>query len=152
MATQMTPCLRCGGLQDIEPIYHLNRQCFSEYWSRQSLYSALESGYDLIICDVDAQPAGYLLSLCVMDEIQIMQVAVAPAWRRQGLARYMTDYLIEHATDVSNLLLEVRASNVAARALYARLGFEEVGCRKQYYTPDAAGVREDALLMSRSAS
>ncbi|GAV21451.1 ribosomal-protein-alanine N-acetyltransferase [Mariprofundus micogutta] len=85
----------------------------------------------------------------MFDEVQIMQIAVADSWRRQGLAAAMSEYLLQCSGPVQQVTLEVRVSNRAARALYARLGFEEVGLRKKYYAPDAAGISEDALLMSK---
>jgi len=121
---------------------------FDQGWTLEALYSALESGYDLIVCEKDAVPVGYLLSLSVLDEIQIMQIAVAEACRRQGLAAAMTAFLLEHAGQMACVTLEVRVSNHAARALYAGRGFETVGLRRKYYPPDASGFSEDALLMS----
>jgi len=145
----LTVILRQGNLADIEAVYRLNRTCFPEYWSRASLFSALESGYDLLLCEVDDKPVAYLLSLTVLDEIQIMQVAVSPPYRRQGLASRMTQSLKTASHKPVTLTLEVRLSNQAARTLYASLGFEEVGYRKSYYAPDASGYREDAVLMAR---
>jgi len=141
--------LRQGKLADVEAVYRLNREIFSEYWSRASLFSALESGYDVLLCEADGMPVAYLLSLTVLDEIQIMQVAVAAASRRQGLARRMTECLMDAATEINTITLEVRQSNLAAQQLYAGLGFEAVGCRKKYYAPDIAGHREDAILMTK---
>jgi len=152
MRTMITS-LRQGGLADLEAIYQLNRENFSEYWSRESLFSALESGYDLLLCEAEGQAVGYLLSLTILDEIQIMQIAVSSHYRRQGIASRMTaaltkppDVAAHHARAIT---LEVRQSNHAARKLYAGLGFEEVGYRKKYYAPDINGNREDAVLMTR---
>ncbi len=130
-------------------MFRLNQQAFDQAWSLQALFSALESGYDLIVCEKDGLLVGYLLSVRVLDEIQIMQIAVATLCRRQGLAAAMSHYLLQHTDHLEQVTLEVRASNHAARALYARLGFEEVGLRKKYYAPDEAGFSEDALLMSK---
>jgi len=147
----MTYQLRCGDLADIETVYRLNRESFAEYWSRESLFSALESGYDLLLCENEHGIAvAYLLSLTILDEIQIMQVSVSPDNRRQGLAHRMTEALITASPDACTMTLEVRASNDAARALYAGLGFEETGLRRRYYSPDANGYREDAVLMTRT--
>jgi len=144
----MNITLRQGNLEDTEAIYRLNRESFSEYWSREALFSALESGYDLLLCELDGLPVAYLLSLAVCGEIQIMQIAVSPAYRRQGLARRMTETLAASSNTACTVTLEVRLSNQAARALYAGLGFEEAGVRKKYYSPDANGYREDAILMT----
>jgi len=143
----MSYTLRQGDIADIEAVYRLNRACFSEYWSRESLFSALESGYDLLLCETDDQAVAYLLSLNVCDEIQLMQIAVAENDRRQGIARHMTEALIAAASHAYTVTLEVRASNHAARKLYDGLGFEEVGYRKNYYTADSFGLRDDAILM-----
>ena len=141
--------IRVGGVEDLEQVYRLNRTIFSEYWSSQSLLTALETGYDLLICEHEKELVAYLLALQVLDEIQIMQIAVAEPFRRQGLASRLTDALIRQAHDVVSISLEVRQSNNAARKLYAGLGFEEVGYRRNYYGPDAEGYCEDAVLMTR---
>ena len=141
--------LREGGEADLSTVFRLNQAAFAECWSLESLYSALDSGFDLLLCEHEDKLAGYLLSLTVLDEIQIMQIAVAEAYRRQGLASAMTAALIRANPGAREMLLEVRASNRAARALYAALGFEETGLRHEYYSPDTAGRREDAVLMSR---
>ncbi|MDQ6995894.1 MAG: ribosomal protein S18-alanine N-acetyltransferase [Mariprofundus sp.] len=140
--------LRQGNLEDIEAVYRLNRVNFSGYWSRESLFSALESGYDLLLCDIDGQSVAYLLSLSILDEVQIMQIAVCSDYRRQGMASRMTAALIGSAPSACTLTLEVRASNYAARKLYAGLGFKELGYRKNYYTPDTSGCCEDAIVMN----
>jgi len=145
----MTISLRRGGLADLEAVYRLNKENFSEYWSRQSLFSALESGYDLLLCESDGQPVAYLLSLSILDEIQIMQIAVSPDYRRGGIARRMTETLITSSPHACTVTLEVRAANHAARKLYTGLGFEQTGYRKHYYAPDISGTREDAVLMTR---
>ncbi len=145
----MTISLRRGGLADLEAVYRLNKENFSAYWSRQSLLSALESGYDLLLCESDGQPIAYLLSLSIPDEIQIMQIAVSADYRRGGIARRMTETLITSSPHASTVTLEVRAANHAARKLYTGLGFEQTGYRKHYYAPDISGKREDAVLMTR---
>jgi ribosomal-protein-alanine N-acetyltransferase len=144
--------LRRGGPDDLEAVRRLNSLCFSEPWSAASLCSALESGYDLLLCECDGIPVAFLLSLRVLDEIQIMQIGVAPDHRRRGLARRLTMALLDDTADACTLTLEVRRSNRLAQALYTSLGFEIVGCRPRYYASDAAGLREDALLMSRSVA
>jgi len=146
----MNTIIRAGSINDLEAIYRLNKQVFSEYWSRTSLYSSLESGYDLLLCDLNGEIIAYLLSMSVLDEIQIMQIAVSSQHRRQGLASRMTKALIASGSNIEIITLEVRASNRAARACYIQLGFQEVGCRKNYYAPDASGCREDAVLMSKA--
>jgi len=140
---------RQGNIKDVEAVYHLNKESFSEPWSRVSLYSAIESGYSLLLCESDGMLVGYLLSLSVLDEIQIMQIAVSDHFRRQALATQMTHECIRQSSAACLITLEVRLSNNAARQCYAQLGFKEAGYRKRYYKPDASGYREDAVLMNK---
>lgn len=141
--------IRRGGAEDLEQVYRLNCEVFSEHWSKKGLQQALEQGMDLYVCIVGEDFAGYILSQDIIDEVHIMQVAVSPAFRRQGVARALSLFLMQHKPDASTFMLEVRASNGAAQALYASLGFEHVGRRVGYYVPgDHGSEREDALLMS----
>ena len=141
--------MRLGEVSDLDAVFRLNQQAFAEHWSFQSLFSALASGYDLLLCESDEGLAGYLLSLSVLDEVQIMQIAVAEPFRRQGLAKRMTLHLVKQKYAMAEISLEVRESNKAARALYAGLGFDECGRRKNYYAPDVSGQRENAILMTK---
>jgi ribosomal-protein-alanine N-acetyltransferase len=76
-----------------------------------------------------------------------MNVAVHPDFRRRGIAEALVNRLVEElkAIDSHSLTLEVRASNVPAISLYEKLGFSEVGRRKNYYR----NPREDALIMRK---
>ena len=139
--------LREGDMCDVEVVYRLNRHCFDSCWSVDAIYSALESGCDLLLCEHDNELAGYLLTMSILDEVQVLQIAVDERFRRQGLAEAMTQELIERRSGISKIILEVRASNRAARMLYGKLGFIESGCRKNYYGPDVHGLYEDAILM-----
>lgn len=94
----------------------------------------------------------YVLSYCVamlgVQELHVLNITTPPAHRRQGWARLLLSTLAhwgrQHGAE--NLWLEVRRSNAGAQALYTAMGFEAVGVRKGYY-PDAAGQREDAIVM-----
>jgi ribosomal-protein-alanine N-acetyltransferase len=90
---------------------------------------------------------GYLSARRIADEVHILSIAVDPAQRRRGVARALLDAVLceETARGARRALLEVRVSNLAARAFYASTGFVAVGRRPRYY---ANG--EDALLMTRS--
>ena len=94
-----------------------------------------------------ARSVGFLAARRVVDEVHVLSVAVDPAQRRRGVARALLDAVLcdETASGARSALLEVRASNLAACAFYARTGFVAVGRRPRYY---ANG--EDALLMTRS--
>lgn len=92
---------------------------------------------------------GYFVSLLGVDELQLLNIAVHPDWRRQGLARVLLARLSAEATRLNKhaVWLEVRASNHGAQQLYERLGYQRVGQRRGFYAkPD--GSREDAWLYS----
>jgi len=141
--------LRSGDLADLSALYALNRLCFAEYWSLASLHGSLESGYDLLLAEDEyGMMTGYILSMSILDEIEIMQVAVHPDYRRTGLAQRLSRHLIDHSSGICTISLEVRPSNHAARQLYEGLGFVQTGYRKQYYAPNDQGICEDAIMMA----
>lgn len=138
---------RQGSVDDLAAVYELNCDSFSESWTFKGLREALDSGYELLICMDREHLAGYLLSHDVLDEVHIMQVAVAPSYHRKGIAEQLSRSIMA-ARPGRELLLEVRASNRSAQSLYTKLGFTHSGVRKGYYVPvQGKGTREDAILM-----
>lgn len=123
-------------------------------WSAGQFHAACESdtgGPDsaefALVAELGDGVAGFLVCQRVLDEVSIHNVAVSPAARRRGLARAMIrEALRAQPEGVCRCLLEVRASNLAALALYRGLGFVEDGRRRDYY-PAPEG-REDAIMMS----
>lgn len=91
----------------------------------------------------------YLLAQQMLDDVEILQLSVHPQYLRQGIATKLLNQLLQDAKKKKTvrILLEVRVSNVAACALYQKVGFEIDGRRKNYY-PTNTVLREDALLMS----
>lgn len=85
---------------------------------------------------------GYLLFWHVVDEGHVINVAVAPQERRKGIGRVLVDHLVAHAKEngIVKLLLEVRASNVAAIGLYEAAGFTRFNVRERYYGDGEDGV------------
>jgi len=137
--------------EDIQAVFELNLASFAEAWSHQALMDVLDHDYDLDVWyTTRGKMAAYYLGQDVLDEVHIMQLAVAPAFRRQGLGSQLTRYILDkkRREGMRHVWLEVRASNVAAQHLYTGLGFHTAGRRKDYYTPRSAGFpREDALMM-----
>ncbi len=91
--------------------------------------------------------AGYICVWAVGEELHINNIAVDPRWRRRGIAGGLLEAALEHGRlrGARRAFLEVRASNVAAQALYRRFGFESAGIRKRYYDQPI----EDAVIMKR---
>lgn len=145
----METIIRGSRPDDFEQVYRLNCEAFAECWSREGLQQSLELGMELFVCMHGEELAGYILSQDVIDEVHIMQVAVSLPYRRLGIAEKLSLFLMREKTGMHTFRLEVRASNKAAQALYAKLGYKLIGCRPDYYVPaQAGGEREDALLMS----
>ncbi|GHC28489.1 ribosomal-protein-alanine acetyltransferase [Kushneria pakistanensis] len=124
----------------------------SDAWPISRFISMTHDAYDLLgLTDRNTQA---LLAFAVFSlgpfDIGLEMIAVDPDHRRQGLAGRLIEAMIDkgEAMGLERVLLEVRASNEAAQALYARYGFSVDGRRAGYY-PLAPGRREDAILMSR---
>ena len=132
----------------IPQIAELETLCFSDPWSEASIASELSNPLSCWLVAVEGEKlAGYIGSQTVMGETDMMNVAVDPDFRRQGVAQTLILALVE-ALKVRGshwLMLEVRDSNVPARALYEKLGFAEVGRRKNYYR----NPKEDALILRK---
>lgn len=144
--------IRMGVPGDIDAVFALNKKVFPEAWSHKALDEALSQGFELRVWSAtDGDLCAYTLSHDAIDVVHILQLAVAPAFRRRGLARQLTQLLLaeKRREGLKLAYLEVRLSNEPAQALYAGLGFEVTGRRKAYYTPlPGCHEREDALLMT----
>jgi ribosomal-protein-alanine N-acetyltransferase len=94
----------------------------------------------------DKQPVAAIWYQCAAEQADMIDLRVLASERRRGLGRQLLWASVTALGDVSAIELEVRSSNVAARALYESVGFSETGLRPRYYaTPDG---REDAILMT----
>ena len=132
----------------VAQIAQLEKICFSDPWSEKSIASELDNklAFWLVAAEGDTV-AGYIGSQTVIDETDMMNVAVHPDFRRQGIAEALVNTLVENLQKMGShcLTLEVRASNAPAIALYEKLGFAEIGRRKNYYR----NPREDALILRK---
>lgn len=132
----------------VPQVAELEKICFADPWSERSVASELENplSYWLVALE-GGTVAGYVGSQTVLGETDMMNVAVRPEFRRQGIAEALILVLIEDLKALQShcLTLEVRDSNASARALYEKLGFLEVGRRKNYYR----NPREDALILQK---
>ena len=134
--------------QTVPAVARLEAVCFPDPWSEASVAEELDNPLSLWLVAVEnGEVIGYAGSQAVLDAADIMNVAVAPDHRRRGIARLLLLQLEEEMRqrDVASLSLEVRVSNLAAQALYAALGYQEVGRRPNYYRKP----REDALILRK---
>ena len=132
----------------VSQVAELEKICFSDPWSEKSVASELTNPLSLWLVAVeDDRVAGYVGSQSVMGESDMMNVAVHPDFRRKGVAELLVRELVAALGKNDNhcLTLEVRASNVPAIALYEKLGFAQVGLRKNYYR----NPKEDALILRK---
>lgn len=132
----------------VSQVAALEKLCFPDPWSERSVASELDNPLSLWLVATEGERVlGYVGSQSVLDEADMMNVAVHPDARRRGLARSLVEALIEQLKDreVRMLTLEVRASNEPAKALYETMGFTQVGRRKNYYL----APREDALILRK---
>lgn len=134
--------------EHLDQVADIERLCFSDPWSRRMLSEHLENecAATLVAQGADGTVLGYAGLLVVLDEGYITNVAVRPEYRRQGIASELLEVFRRfcEGNHMAFLTLEVRASNTAARALYQKHGYAEVGCRKNYYEHP----KEDAIIMT----
>ena len=129
----------------VSAVAELERQNFSEPWPEIAVRSELTNKLALWLVAVeDGVVAGYVGSQTVLQEADMMNIAVADTHRRRGIARMLVEELIRQL-DAYQLTLEVRASNAPAIALYEKLGFQQVGLRKNY----SHKPKEDALILRK---
>lgn len=132
----------------VPQIAALEQICFSDPWSEASVRYECSNPISLWLVAVeDERVIGYVGSQSVPPEADIMNLAVAPEYRRQGIGRQLMQTLTEvlHTQGIESLFLEVRASNDPAIALYSEFGFVQVGRRKKYYV----NPTEDALILRK---
>ena len=132
----------------VSQVAALEKICFADPWSEMSIASELQNLWSYWLVAVsDDRVVGYIGSQSSIDEADVMNVAVHPEYRRQGIAEGLICTLVEELKNrgIHALLLEVRASNAPAIALYEKLGFQQVGLRKNYYR----NPKEDALILRK---
>ena len=133
---------------DVSEIAKLEVMCFSDPWSEKSIASELDNRLSYwLVAEEDGVVVGYVGSQSVLDSADMMNIAVAPTYRRKGVGKMLINALTDHLVQkrIRFLLLEVRISNTSAIALYKGMGFEQVGKRPRYYH----NPREDALILRK---
>ena len=131
----------------IPALAQLERICFSQPWTERGLSSELGNKLAVFcVAEQNQTVLGYAGMQCVMGECYINNIAVFPQFRGRGIGTKLVQALIDDAMrqDGIFITLEVRQSNEQAIAMYEKLGFKKVGCRKNFYT----NPTEDGLIMT----
>jgi [ribosomal protein S18]-alanine N-acetyltransferase len=138
---------------DVERVHLLETELFPDPWSVETFWSELahvpESRHYLV-AERDGAIVGYAGLVVSSHQADVQTLGTAPAEQGQGVGRRLLDALLVEARrrDATEVLLEVRAENTAAQALYARAGFERIGVRRGYYRPGGT----DALVLRKKLS
>ena len=142
------PEVRKMTMEDGAAVAEMEHQLFRDAWSEKSVLETLAQPNTIcLMAEKAGRAAGYLLAYTAADEAEIARIAVAKEMQRQGAARALLNELevICRTGGIRKILLDVRAGNAAARALYVKAGFAEDGIRQRFYDDPT----EDAILMSR---
>lgn len=134
--------------RDVSQIAKLEELCFNDPWSENSIASELDNKLShWLVAVEDDNVVGYVGSQTVLGETDMMNIATHPDYRMQGIATRLILGLVDalEKRGSHSLMLEVRASNETAISIYRKLGFSEVGRRKNYYR----NPKEDALILRK---
>lgn len=155
--------LRHATLDDLPALCHLGQLTDSQSWNVRTLTPEFKHPWSIFrVAELREPPPSLdpalfpphseeaIVAFClcwhVPDEFQILNIATHPDFQGRGFAKRLIQDLLTHASleGVAQVTLEVRPSNQAARGLYQRMGFQEVGRRRRYYR----NPTEDGLLLS----
>jgi ribosomal-protein-alanine N-acetyltransferase len=135
-------------MNDLEAVLAIENIAQPHPWTRGNFSDALRCGYRCVVDERVHEVVSYAVLMPVLDEAELLTIAVAQNQQRKGLGRGMLLEQIRwaQAQNMRRIILEVRVTNLSAIALYRSLGFVEIGMRRGYY--QSAQGREDALLMA----
>ena len=142
--------IRPGRSGDLERIDEISRVSLPQAWSRESLQAELDepARARFLVVEAEGQVIGFIHWRLVLDEGQIMNLAVNPDNRRHGAGRALLDAAVRSASEsgAATMVLEVREGSAAALGLYRSAGFVVIAVRRGYYSDNG----ENALFMQRS--
>ena len=137
-------------VNDLDRVMSIETRAYSHPWTRGNFVDSLAAGHlARMRLDRQGRCIGYFVAMRGVGEVHLLNLTVEPAMQRRGEGTAMLRALCEESRGLGlrTMILEVRESNLAARGLYARCGFVDVGRRREYY-PSGPGVREDAVVMA----
>lgn len=133
----------------LDALLAVEQRAYSHPWTRGNFTDSLTSGYQIELLLGGDQLIGYFVAMPGVEEAHLLNITVAPEFQQQGWSIVLLDALALWARGRAAqwLWLEVRVSNLRARQVYEKYGFQRVGERKRYY-PGPGSEREDAVVMS----
>ena len=148
--------IRAAGPEDAAQLADLHAASFDRPWTEDTLRELLAAPGALALCadgvgTMVGGGEGFILVRRVLDEAEVLTLAVHPAGRRQGGGRALVEAVADllALAGVVELRLEVAVDNVPARALYAAAGFEPTGRRRGYYAREGGAAPVDAVTLMR---
>ena len=137
---------------DVRWVMQVEREVYQFPWTDKIFNDCMRVGYYCWLALQRQDIVGHAVISVTAGESHMLNLSIAKQYQRQGFGRQFIEFLVEEARakKAQTMLLEVRPSNIAAINCYNSAGFNEIGCRKDYY-PAAEG-REDALLFARQIS
>jgi len=142
------PRYRRMGAADLDAVMAIEESIYPHPWTRGNFSDSLAAGYHCWIVECGGAIAGYTVVAVAVEEAHLLNLSIAAPLQRQGLGRELLAFVLKLARDYAacSIMLEVRRSNEAARALYSSAGLKEIGVRRGYY-PDGES-REDAVVLA----
>lgn len=150
----MNTTIRPMQVADIDEVAALEGRLQFHPWSARQFLDSLAMNHPSWVALQAGCIVGFAVTMHVLDEATLLEIGVAPELQRSGVGGRLMAAISDAATEAGMAVmhLEVRVGNKAARSLYRKLGFKDVGKRRAYYrapvceaTPDG---REDAILMA----
>ncbi|KPJ76457.1 MAG: hypothetical protein AMJ54_11535 [Deltaproteobacteria bacterium SG8_13] len=136
--------------EQLDEVLEIEQASFQRPWNRRAFedeFACRDAVHYAVLSPGSRRIIGYLFVRAMSSEMHLLKIAVAPRWRRCGVAAWALRQCFEKARSrgFERMVLEVRATNRAAIGLYVKLGFSKIGTRSRYY----ADTGEDALVMAK---
>lgn len=135
--------------KDVAKVAVIENSIFSLPWSEKSFLDACTTDENIyLVCEIDGEIAGYCGMWTVLGEGNVTNMAVAEQYRKCGVATALMEHMetVARQKGIDIFFLEVRQSNEAAKRLYQKMGYVDIGVRKRFYEKPV----EDAIVMSKS--
>ncbi|MBN2117670.1 MAG: ribosomal protein S18-alanine N-acetyltransferase [Anaerolineales bacterium] len=135
-------------LEDVPAVIDLDHKSFSLPWPERSFRFELTDNpaSRCWVAELDGKIVGMIVVWLLVDEAHIATLATDPDFRRRGIGKRLLAHALRHLIEegARSSFLEVRESNLTAREMYRKFGYEETGRRRRYYRDN----NEDAILMN----